>query len=84
MRTKTHDPTRGGLCPCEQCDLDTLARLANSRANSAIQASAWRPRSKKLAAAAARAIVARDEALCAAKDDRKAEDCDRIQPRGER
>lgn len=58
-----HDATRGDLCACRRCDLERVASLASSRAMSAEQAAAWRPRSRKLAAAARAAVAARDDAL---------------------
>ncbi len=65
MKTKPtilHDATRGDLCSCACCDAEKLASLASSRALSAIQAAAWRPRSRRLAAAAKAAIIDRDQA----------------------
>ena len=57
---KAHDPTRMGLCPCRGCDVGRLWSIAESRAGSAIQASAWHPRSKRLREARLLAIQERE------------------------
>lgn len=63
--TTSHNPSVQDLCGCILCERGRAARLAASRATSAIQASAWRPRSIRLRAAMESAIEAREIALAA-------------------
>lgn len=58
-----HDATMQDLCGCHRCDLEAAARLAVSRAACAVQAAAWRPRSRRLAEAARVAVADREAAL---------------------
>lgn len=58
-------PNHTGFCPCALCEARTTAALAASRATAAIQAAAWHPRSRRLAAEAVRAVLARDAAIAA-------------------
>jgi hypothetical protein len=61
-----HDSTRQDLCGCARCDAMRTVSLAASRATTAAQAAVWRPRSRKLAAAAQAARKERREAMDAA------------------
>lgn len=66
MVARTHDPAQGSCCGCRRCSTGKLASLAFRSAECALQAAAWRPRSRKLAAAAREAVAARDKAMRAA------------------
>lgn len=63
--SRIHDSSRQDLCPCKRCDLERIVAIAGSRAMSAAQAAAWRPRSKRLAAQSKIARQELDSALFA-------------------